>query len=71
MPVSANSFDSYLSNYMYLRTWYLRQLETREEECVTRELTGVSKLKYIKLYLACHNYDLKTRKIKYSFIWYS
>lgn len=64
MPVSANNFDLYLSNYMYLRTWYLSQLETREEECVTRELTKISKLKYIKLYIACHNYELKARKIQ-------
>lgn len=66
MPVSIYNFDSYLSNYMYLRTWYLSQLETRKEECVIKELTRVSKLKYIKLYLACHNYKLEAKEFKYA-----
>lgn len=56
MPVSVNSFDSYLSNYMNLRKWYLGQLEIRKEECITKELTRVS------IYLTCHSYEQKDFK---------
>lgn len=38
MPVKVYSFDSYLSNYTNLRSWFLEQLKVRKEEDIIEEI---------------------------------
>lgn len=38
IPVISNSYDSYLSNYMKIRKWFLEQLKVRKEEDIIEEI---------------------------------